>query len=436
MGHGGSTTGTARAPEGSDGRRDALPLPGTAAHASAPRGWGSSKRRARRVLAVLMVPLLIGTGCVAGLYFQPPGVRAFFALTGLEPGGGTEAPIARPLPPAEPAAETETVVALGRLLPAGDVLEVAVPFGAGDARVAELLVEEGEAVAAGDALALLDSLPQLEAARDRAEAEVAVREAALAQARRTTMADLREAEARRERARAGLALAEAEVARARSLAARNVVSDAALDEAEAAVRQAAEDLLSAEATVARYAGADDGTHPDIVRAERDLSAARADLARATRDLSQATVRAPAAGTVLDIHARPGEKPGSEGILTLGDIDRMEAELEVYQTDVRHVRPGQRVTITADALGDAVLSGRVARIGLSVERQSLVAEDPAANTDARVVKVTVPLDAPSARIARGYTGLQVLGRIAVGDGDPPAEQVVSYENGEAPQEDGR
>ena len=42
-------------------------------------------------------PLLLVTffmGGVTGLYFQPPGLKAFFGLTGLEPGGGTETPIA------------------------------------------------------------------------------------------------------------------------------------------------------------------------------------------------------------------------------------------------------------------------------------------------------------------------------------------------------
>ena len=95
---------------------------------------------------------------------------------------------------------------------------------------------------------------------------------------------------------------------------------------------------------------------------------------------------------------------------LGDIDRMQAELEVYQTDVRRVDLGQPVELSAEAL-DAPLTGVVSRIGLEVEGQSVLADDPAAHADARVVRVAVSLDAESSRRARGFTGLEVIGRIA-------------------------
>jgi HlyD family secretion protein len=71
-----------------------------------------------------------------------------------------------------------------------------------------------------------------------------------------------------------------------------------------------------------------------------------------------------------------------------------------------------VTLDAPAL-DAPLTGAVERIGLEVERQTIVGDAPAAHTDARVVRVEVALDPDSARRARGFTGLEVVGRIAVG-----------------------
>lgn len=36
------------------------------------------------------------SGAVIGLYFQPPALRAFYAATGLRPGGGASMPIALP----------------------------------------------------------------------------------------------------------------------------------------------------------------------------------------------------------------------------------------------------------------------------------------------------------------------------------------------------
>jgi HlyD family secretion protein len=98
-------------------------------------------------------------------------------------------------------------------------------------------------------------------------------------------------------------------------------------------------------------------------------------------------------------------------MNLGDLTRMTAELEVYQTQVGRVDVGDAVTVTADAL-PRPLTGVVTRIGLEVGRQTLTDASPAANTDARVVKVYVRLDPDSSRAARRFTNLQVRGRIAV------------------------
>lgn len=53
---------------------------------------------------------------------------------------------------------------------------------------------------------------------------------------------------------------------------------------------------------------------------------------------------------------------------------------------------------------------VARVGLEVARQTLLDPSPAAATDARVVKVTVDLDADSSTRARRLTNLQATARI--------------------------
>ena len=99
----------------------------------------------RQYLLVLLLPAFMFSGGVIGMYFQPPALQKFFALTGWQPGGGSQTPIALPpgidLPPemAETMQATD-VVGLARLMPRGDVSIVAPPYGAGDARIAEILV--------------------------------------------------------------------------------------------------------------------------------------------------------------------------------------------------------------------------------------------------------------------------------------------------------
>jgi HlyD family secretion protein len=134
-----------------------------------------------------------------------------------------------------------------------------------------------------------------------------------------------------------------------------------------------------------------------------LDVAKAELAAAEARLELAIVRAPLRAQVLEIHADPGERVGSEGIMDLGQTDRMYVVAEVYETDISLVKKGQIVTIRAVAIDEA-LSGTVERVSLKVGRLDMLGTDPIAKTDARVVEVYILLD-DSAAVA-AYTNMQV------------------------------
>lgn len=171
-------------------------------------------------------------------------------------------------------------------------------------------------------------------------------------------------------------------------------------------------MARAEATLARFGAGALGDQPDIVVAQRNVAAAEAELARARMDLERSNVLAPIAGTILDIHATPGQRPPAEGIMEMGDTSLMMAEVEVWQDRIASVAVGQPVELAADALGQT-LRGTVESIGLTVGRQGLISNDAAANTDARVIRVLVALDAASTKIASRYTNLEVVARIDTG-----------------------
>ncbi|MCC6006389.1 MAG: HlyD family efflux transporter periplasmic adaptor subunit [Rhodobacteraceae bacterium] len=309
------------------------------------------------------------------------------------------------MPPAE-------VVGLARLMPEGDLIRVAPPHGAGDARVAAVHVAVGDRVAAGALLATLDNLPTLDAARLAAEAQVAQREAGVEQTLETVRIARLETQAALAEAQIAAAATEARRARAEALAERGITSTAALDDLTALAAQAHQAVARARASLARW-DTDAGLHPDVRVATRALEAALIDLDRARSDLSRTEVRAPLDGTILDIALRPGERPGSAGVATLGQTDRMVAQVEVFQTEIGRIRIGQPVTLAAAAL-DAPLTGAVARVGLLVGRQNMISDDTAANTDARVVEVIVRLDADSSARAANLSNLEALARIQVGD----------------------
>lgn len=363
----------------------------------------------RRRLKMSQAALLFCLGAGAGISLQPQAIRAVLEFAGLDTAqtAVTVSESGEGRLTTHPA--TNDVVALGRLVPNGGTLAVTFPNGAGDARIARLMVSEGEWVEAGQTLAELDNMPALLAARTLAVSNLAVQRAALDQVRVSMQSNLAEARANHSAAEAALTLATQEFDRQTRLAASNSTTQVLVEQARANMARAQSEIERTTALVGRFSGAETGSQSDILLAARNLDLARANLHRADEGLASGRVVAPRAGTVLEIHARVGEKASASGVMTIGDVTQMTAELEVYQTEVKRVALGQFANIAAEALA-APLIGKIVQIGQIVGRQSVMSTEPAANADARIVKVTVFLDSKSSEQARSYTDLEVVGRI--------------------------
>jgi HlyD family secretion protein len=138
------------------------------------------------------------------------------------------------------------------------------------------------------------------------------------------------------------------------------------------------DLLARKRAVEDEALADGGTEDQVL--DRQI-----DLARAA--FAATTVKAPIAGTVLDVMMRPGEV-SSGPLLALGDLTAIEAVAEVDKLDIASVSEGDAAR--ASILG-TVVPGTVSRIGRLVGRNQLINVDPRTPQDLRVVKVNIQLD---------------------------------------------
>lgn len=391
----------------------ALPMPRAGLVEEA--GSGKSRWSLRGLFTRVVVVLLIFViGAFLGAYLGPPFSSGFFGIDGKNlPIAEMDAQATSATNDDGAASQSESaVVALGRLQPKGKTITLAAPFGASDARIASLLVDEGDHVTIGQTVAELDSLPSLQLAVESAFVNISAKEAALAQTRAMVAASLSEAEANRDRALAAVQLARQALERERSLSLGGASSRSTLQSAEATLAQSTSDLAKADASIVRYQSAPGTLQSDIEVAERNLDLAKAELATARDNLSKGVVISPISGTVIAINSRPGERPASPGIMTLADTDHMQVELEVYQTDIRRIAIGQTVIVSSPALSQE-LEGSVTLIGYEVEQQTVLSADPAANTDARVVRVTTDLDPPSSALATKLTGLEVMGRVAVG-----------------------
>ena len=317
-------------------------------------------------------------------------------------------------PPLKVVAKPEGVVGLGRLLPASGVVDIAVPFGAADARVVDLRAEEGETLNAGEIIAVLDNELSLRRALEVAKMQVAVKQAAYAQALHSIRFNRREVSAQHSRALVAFERARSEYERLKAVQAEGGATRQNVDLQRAERDEAEEETNRLAALRDRYGRGAPSKHPDAVGALRDVQSARAEVKRAEAELEKAFVRAPFPGTVLKRHVLPGEKPSSNGVVRFGDIRSMKVEVEIYQNEVARVTLGARAKVRSTALSDD-LFGVVSHIGLRVGRQGVIDSTPAANTDARVVEVTLSLDAPSSEKARNLSELEVTAEILTKDG---------------------
>jgi HlyD family secretion protein len=128
-------------------------------------------------------------------------------------------------------------------------------------------------------------------------------------------------------------------------------------------------------------------------AEGQLNAARAELAAATAALEKLTIRAPIAGTVLQVNAKAGElagQPGAQPLLVLGDVSALRVRAELDERDFGEIKIGQPVLVRAAAFRGREFAGKVAFIAPLVEQGRINARGQRNVTDVDVVEVLVDL----------------------------------------------
>ena len=265
-----------------------------------------------------------------------------------------------PVPPA-PVVQPriESVSALGRLEPAGDVRKLAAPMGSmgGSPRISGLSVQEGDRVKRGQILATFDNRPGL-------------------------LADLAAINARIGTLDRSIAMQRREVSRYREASREGAASMVLLEEKQ-------DELVTFE-----------GQRRQALAEKRGIEV----------DLKDSQLRSPIDGTVLRVYARPGERPGSDGILSVGASDRMEAIAEVYESDIGRIRLGQSASLISENGGfSGKLKAEVLRISPQIRQRDVLSTDPTGDADARIVEVRLALDPADAKRVQQLSGLKVIAR---------------------------
>jgi HlyD family secretion protein len=253
------------------------------------------------------------------------------------------------------------------------------------ARVAELLVHEGQAVRAGEKLAVLES-PELDNRRDQADAVLAGAQAAKARADTGALPEnLESMKAMASSADAALELAEKTLVRTRNLYKEGVVAAQRMDEA-----QAARDAARGQAGAA---------HQQVQRASRGLPQADRDVVGAQVLVAQAGVRelqslqrethllAPVDGEVGRSLVRVGELvPLGFPVFTLVVVSEPWVSLNVREDHLAGLAPGREIEGTLPALGGQRVRFRVRSVAAQGEFATWRATRQSSGFDVRSFEV--------------------------------------------------
>jgi HlyD family secretion protein len=235
----------------------------------------------------------------------------------------------------------QTVSANGKIQPEKDI-KIS-PYISGE--VVELMVKEGAQVKAGDLLAKID--PEIYiSAYDQSTAALNSQKASEANAR----ARLSQMKAQFENARQTFD-------RQQKLFKQTVISQADFDQAKAAY-----DVANAQV---------EASEQDIKANEFQVKSSEAGLKRAKEDLTRTAIFSPSDGTVSKLSVEKGERvtgasqfsSGTE-IMTIANLNEMEAQVEVNENDIVRVKLGDTALIEVDAYLNRKFKGIVTEIATS------------------------------------------------------------------------
>ncbi|HEY9707335.1 MAG TPA: efflux RND transporter periplasmic adaptor subunit [Oculatellaceae cyanobacterium] len=290
-------------------------------------------------------------------------------------------------------------------------VEVTTPIAG--ATVAELLVEPGASVTAGQPVAVLSSLGLVEL-RVNSQEKQAEGEADLQQAQ----ADLKLAQENYEKysqiaadeiaqAQTQLSFAQEkydkdkQLADAGALPRRNSLeSQTQLAQAKAELTKASSrrEVIGAEAQLKRARSAVEVAQSRIRLSNATYQTRLQQLGNRANDKGLVTVAAPISGRVADREVTLGQSFEDAGgkLMTIVNDSRVYATANIYEKDLDKVKTGQRVSLKVASLPNRTFTGRIATIGSVVEGET------------RVVPVKAEIDNPGSVLKPGmFAELEVL-----------------------------
>jgi membrane fusion protein (multidrug efflux system) len=312
---------------------------------------------------------------------------------------------------------------------AGDLVNISARI---PGHVAEVLVDEGQAVKAGDVLARLDDadfkaqVAQAQAALAVAESNLASSQTGVSFQESQTNAQIAQADAHVATARAGVMRARADAAKAADDLVRvqqlfkvGGISRQQLEASRAGASTAAAGVASAQGQLRAAEEARNlamaGTQQVEIKkggvstVEAQIQQARAALESAKLQLAHSVITAPANGMVARRTTNVGEQvaPG-QGLFSLAKTDTVWVLAYVEETEIRRVAPNASVHVHIDAFPREEFKGNVALVNAVTGSQfSLMPTNNASGNFTKVVQripVKITVADPDHRLKPGMSAV--------------------------------
>jgi membrane fusion protein, multidrug efflux system len=271
--------------------------------------------------------------------------------------------------------------------------------------VATISVEDNTRVHAGDVIATIDDGDFVLAANS-ARDKVATQQATVDRIGQQIIAQqaaVDQAKAQLVSAQAGATRAKLELDRQQSLAQRDFASRQTLEQAQSNRDQAVAGVQSGHAALDAAAANVDVLKAQQQEAARTMEELRTALAKAERDLSFTVIRAPVDGVIGNRAVQIGDYVQTgQRLASLVPLDEVYVDANFKETQLAHLRPGQKVEISVDALPDQAIEGTVASVApASGAVFSLLPPDNATGNFTKIVqRLPVRIKVPAVVAAQG------------------------------------
>jgi HlyD family secretion protein len=258
--------------------------------------------------------------------------------------------------------DTDTLVLFGNI----DIRQVSLAFN-GSERVADMRVQEGDRVEAGQVLATLDTRTlMLQIAQ--AEAQIGVQEQALLRLKNGTRPEeVAEAKAEVTAAQADADLAAQQLKRLQDIehAAGQAISQQDLDSARSRHRVALAQLENRQKAL--QLAVIGPRKEDIAQAEAQLNVSRAELALLKHQLSLYELKSPTSAVVRSRLLEPGDMASPQRpVYALAITDPKWVRAYVSEVDLGRIKPGMSARVITDSHPDQPIRGRVGYISSVAE----------------------------------------------------------------------